>query len=165
MVDRKNPSKLAAKPVCALNQTRQPRVLRQHQKPMYRSSHRSRQPAALALIFSSVIVAASIVGLNACSTKDNPDEIRQRTAEATATMKRDAKAVAEGVKEGMSRDKTLNINKASREDLLTLPGITERQADRIIAERPFDDAHDLVTRRALSQEEYEKIRDRVIASH
>ncbi len=80
-------------------------------------------------------------------------------------MKRDAKAVAEGVKEGMSRDKTLNINKASREDLLTVPGITERQADRIIAERPFDDAHDLVTRRVLSQEEYEKIRDRVIAIH
>jgi DNA uptake protein ComE-like DNA-binding protein len=117
----------------------------------------------LALLFASVL--ASVGGLTGCSTKDNPDEIRQRTADATATMKRNAKAVAEGVKEGMSRDKTLNINKASREDLLTLPGITERQADRIIAERPFDDAHDLVTRRVVSQEEYDKIRNRVIAGH
>ena len=117
------------------------------------------------LILLSNICLVSIAGLTACTTKDNPDEIRQRTAEATATMRRDAKAVAEGVKEGMSRDKTLDINKASREDLLTLPGITERQVDRIIAERPFDDAHDLVTRRVLSQEEYDKIRDRVIAGH
>ena len=117
----------------------------------------------MVVIVASVL--ASILGLTGCSSKDNPDEIRQRTAEATATMKRDAKAVAEGVKEGMNRDKTLNINKASREDLLTLPGISERQADRIIAERPFDNAHDLVTRRILSQDEYDKIRDRVIAGH
>ena len=117
----------------------------------------------LALILASVL--ASVAGLTGCTTKDNPDEIRQRTAEATATMKRDAKAVAEGVKEGMSRDKTLNINKASREDLLTLPGISEHQADRIIADRPFNDAHDLVSRRVLSQEEYDNIRNRVIAGH
>jgi len=125
---------------------------------------RSSRRAVIALIFSGISVA-SIASLTGCTTKDNPDEIRQRTAEATATMKRDAKAVAEGVKEGMSRDKTLNINKASREDLLTLPGISEHQADRIIAERPFNNTRDLVTRRVLSQEEYEKIRDRVIAGH
>jgi DNA uptake protein ComE-like DNA-binding protein len=144
--------------------TRQPPVLRRHQKPMAFLSPRSSKPAVVALIITGT-VTAGVAGLTACSSKDNPDEIRQRTAEATATVRRDAKAVAEGVKEGMSRDKTLNINKASREDLLTLRGITERQADRIIAERPFDDAHDLVTRRVLSQEEYEKIRNRVIAAH
>jgi DNA uptake protein ComE-like DNA-binding protein len=130
---------------------------------MYRSSLCSTRSTVMVVIVASVL--ASILGLTGCSSKDNPDEIRQRTAEATATMKRDAKAVAEGVKEGMNRDKTLNINKASREDLLTLPGISERQADRIIAERPFDNAHDLVTRRILSQDEYDKIRDRVIAGH
>ncbi len=78
-------------------------------------------------------------------------------------MRRDAKAMAEGVKEGMSRDKTININKASREDLLTLPGVTDHEADRIISERPFDNTHDLVTRHVLPESEYEKIRDRVSA--
>jgi DNA uptake protein ComE-like DNA-binding protein len=110
--------------------------------------------ALLMLLFAS---------LSACTTKDNPDEIRRRTAEATETMRRDAKAVAQGVKEGMSSDKTININKASREDLLTLPGINDRYADRIIADRPFAATHDLVTRRVLSPEEYDKIRDRVVA--
>lgn len=109
---------------------------------------------ALALLFA---------GITACSNKDNPDEIRQRTAEATQTMRRDTKAVMEGVKEGMGRDKTVNINKASREDLLSLPGITEHDADRIIADRPFADTHELVTRHAISDTEYDKIRGQVIA--
>jgi DNA uptake protein ComE-like DNA-binding protein len=105
-----------------------------------------------------------LVGFAACTNhRDNPDEIRRRTAEATETMRRDAQAVAEGVKEGMGHQQAININRASREDLLTLPGVTEREADRIIADRPFQNAHDLVTRHAVSEEEYEKIRDRVIA--
>jgi DNA uptake protein ComE-like DNA-binding protein len=113
--------------------------------------------AALALALTTIV---------ACTTKDNPDEIRQRTAEATETMRRDTKAVVEGVKEGMGHDnKAININKASREDLLTLPGITDHEADRIIAGRPYDDAHDLVNRHILPQAEYDKISDRVIAGH
>jgi DNA uptake protein ComE-like DNA-binding protein len=108
----------------------------------------------------------TLAGLTACTTRDNPDEIRQRTAEATETVRRDAKAMAEGVKEGMARDKkTVNINRASREDLLDLPGITEHDADRIIAGRPYDNADDLVRRHVLPREEYEKISDRIMAGH
>jgi DNA uptake protein ComE-like DNA-binding protein len=112
---------------------------------------------------SLAVVALSFAVIIACTTSDNPDQIRQRTAEATATMKRDTKAVVEGVKEGLGSPKTINLNKASREDLLSLPSVTERQADRIIADRPFAEAHDLVKRRVLSEAEYAKIRDRVTA--
>jgi DNA uptake protein ComE-like DNA-binding protein len=109
-------------------------------------------------------LALSFAAVTACTTKDNPDEIRRQTAQATETMRRDTKAVVEGVKDGMGRDKrTVNINKASREDLLSLPGLSDREADRIIANRPFDDAHDLVRRRIVSQAEYDKIQDRIIA--
>jgi len=117
---------------------------------------RSVSVIALALIFASI---------TACTTKDNPDQIRQRTAEATETMRRDAKAIAESVKEGMSSDKAININNATREDLLNLPGMTERDADRIIAERPFKSAHELVARHVISESEYDKISDRIIADH
>jgi DNA uptake protein ComE-like DNA-binding protein len=98
-----------------------------------------------------------------CTSKQNPDEIRRRTADATATMRRDTQAVVDGVKEGMGRQSAVNINKASREDLLALPGITDHEADRIIAARPFADTHDLVRRRVLSEDEYSRIRDRIIA--
>jgi competence protein ComEA len=107
-----------------------------------------------------------VAGITACNNhQDNPDEIRRRTAEATETMRRDTKAVVDGVKEGMHSDQAIDINKASREDLLSLPGVTEREADRMIAERPFENAGDLVKRRVVSQSEYDKIRDRVIAGH
>jgi DNA uptake protein ComE-like DNA-binding protein len=106
-----------------------------------------------------------LTGITACNTRDNPDDIRRRTAEATESVRRDAKAVAEGVKEGMGRQKTVNINKASRDELLNLPGISEHQADRIVAGRPFDNADDLVNRHIISDSEYDKIRDRVIAGH
>ena len=110
-----------------------------------------------------VFLAASFSACN--SSQNNPDEIRQRTAEATETVRRDAKAMAEGVKEGMSSDKAININNASREDLLNLPGMTERDADRIIAERPFKNAHELVARHVISESEYDRISGRIIAGH
>jgi competence protein ComEA len=118
--------------------------------------------------FSFAAVSLAIIALAGCTNNNanNPDQIRQRTAEATETVRQDAKAIAEGVKEGMGSDhKAININKASREELLTLPGITDREADRIIADRPFNDAHDIVTRRIVTQSEYDQIRDRVIAGH
>jgi DNA uptake protein ComE-like DNA-binding protein len=115
-----------------------------------------------------IALACLFAGITACTNNNgnNPDEIRRRTAEATETMRRDTKAVVEGVKDGMGRDsKAVNINKASREDLLNLPGMTEHDADRIIADRPYDNADDLVRRRIIPESEYDKIRDRVIAEH
>jgi DNA uptake protein ComE-like DNA-binding protein len=126
-----------------------------HQKSMHLPQPRLLLILGFALLFT---------GITACTNnRDNSDEIRRRTAEATETMRRDTKAVVEGVKDGMGRDKTVNINKAPREELRSLPGITEEAADRIIAERPFDNTHDLVRRRVLSESEYAKIQDRVIA--
>jgi competence protein ComEA len=114
-----------------------------------------------------LVLSLSLAGITACTNKgDNPDEIRRRTAEATETMRRDTKAVVEGVKEGMARsDKTVDINRASREDLLALPGVTDREAGRIIAGRPYGSADDLVRRHLIPQAEYDKIRDRLVAGH
>jgi DNA uptake protein ComE-like DNA-binding protein len=110
-----------------------------------------------------VAFALPLLAATACTNKENPDEIRRQTAQATETMRRDTKAVVEGVKEGMRSDKTLDINSASRQDLLNLPGITLREADRIIAERPFKNANELVARHIIPESEYEKISDRIIA--
>jgi DNA uptake protein ComE-like DNA-binding protein len=122
------------------------------------------QPFNLRLVWL-IALALPLVGATACSNKDNPDEIRRQTAQATETMRRDTKAVVEGVKEGLRSDKAVDINTASREDLLNLPGLTQREADRIIAERPFKSAHELVARHLISESEYAKISDRIIAGH
>ena len=61
----------------------------------------------------------------------------------------------------------LDINHATRTQLIALAGIGERTADRIIESRtgaPFASSDELVTRRLLSAKEYEAIRYLVTAS-
>jgi DNA uptake protein ComE-like DNA-binding protein len=109
--------------------------------------------------FSAIVFLS--LSLGAACTNQSPDQIRQKTAEETAAIKRDSKAVAQGVKEGLSNKKAVDLNKASKDDLASLPGITPHQADRIIAERPYASPHQLVTRNILSEDVYNQIQDRV----
>lgn len=104
------------------------------------------------------------LGIIVACTNESPDQIRQKTAEETAAVKRDTKAVAEGLKDGMSSKRSVNLNKATKDDLTSLPGVTAQKADRIIAERPYANAHQLVSRRVLSEDEYSQIQDRVVVS-
>jgi competence protein ComEA len=110
----------------------------------------------LALLSSILAMCA------ACAPNQSPDQLREKTAEATSSLKRDTKAVAEGVKEGLSNKRSVDLNKASKDDLASLPGISSQKADRIIAERPYASAHQLVTRHVLSEAEYSQIQDRVV---
>jgi competence protein ComEA len=108
-----------------------------------------------------ILLLAVLAG---CTQKqESPQELKERTAQATADLKRDTKAVAEGIREGWSRDKPLDLNSATKDQLLSLPGVTEAEAGRIIAARPYDDPGDLVTRRVMSKTEYDKISDRIVA--
>ena len=112
------------------------------------------------------VLAASILGLSClvflgCNQKQSPDQLKEKTAQATAEMKRDAKAVAAGIKEGWSRDKPLDINTASKEDMESLPGMRADWAEAITVARPYDDPSDLVKRRIIPKAEYDKISDRI----
>ena len=111
----------------------------------------------------SLVMIALLVGLIACSSNQSSEDLKEKTAQTTAEIKQGAKAVAEGVREGWSRDKPLDLNVATKDQLLKLPGITPAQADRIVAGRPYDEPKDLVTRRILPKAEYDKISDRLTA--
>src|SRR5947209_4608874 len=80
-----------------------------------------------------------LAGLTACKEHQNPKDLQEKTAQATAEMKRDARAVAQGIREGWSRDKPLNLNTATKNQLLSLPGMTDAEADRVIAGRPYNE--------------------------
>ena len=112
----------------------------------------------LSISFLSVVLLASM----ACSNqKQSPEELKEKTAEATKELKQNAKAVVEGVREGWSKDKPLNLNTASKEQLTSLPGMTSDQAEAIIVSRPYYSPNDLLKRKVLSREEYDKIADLV----
>jgi DNA uptake protein ComE-like DNA-binding protein len=90
--------------------------------------------------------------------------VREKTAEATAELKENAKAVAQGLKEGLTRpspDKPLDLNTASKSDLMGLPGMDDSSADRVIAGRPYSSEHQLLERKIVSREEYNKIADSI----
>ena len=56
-------------------------------------------------------------------SKQSSRDLKEQTAQATADVKRDAKAVAAGISEGWSRDKQLDLNTATKDQLLSLPGV------------------------------------------
>ena len=107
-----------------------------------------------------VLLLATLAG---CTQQQRSQDLKEQTAQATADMKRDAKPVAAGISEGWSRDKQLDLNTATKDQLQTLPGVTAAEADRVIAGRPYSEAGDVVTRRIMRKTEYDKIADRVTA--
>jgi competence protein ComEA len=57
----------------------------------------------------------------------------------------------------------IDINSASRDDLMTLDGIGEVRAEAIIRARPFRAKTELVERRLIPESLYDKIADKVMA--
>lgn len=120
----------------------------------------------------TILLALAVSGVpllytacTACYTKpQNPEQVREKTAEATAQLKDNAKALAEGVRDGLTRpsaDKPLDLNSASKSKLLSLPGLDDATADRIIARRPYSSEHELLERHIISRDEYNKIADSI----
>jgi DNA uptake protein ComE-like DNA-binding protein len=119
-----------------------------------------------------ILLLAVLVGCT--QQQQNPQELKKQAAETTAEarekaqaatveVKSDAKAVAEGIKEGWNRTSPLDLNSATRQQLASLSGVTGGEADRVIAGRPYNDPSDLVTRHIIPKAEYDKIADQVTA--
>ena len=60
----------------------------------------------------------------------------------------------------------INLNTATKEELLTLDGIGESYADRIIAYRenngPFQSPEEIMQVKGIGEKTYQKIKDRII---
>ena len=112
-----------------------------------------------------VLSGVLLAGLGCFSNqKETPEQIRQKTADATSELKQDSKAVAEGIRDGLRHDKLVDLNHASKAQIMALPGMTSGVADRVIAERPYRDPEQLVSRHILSREQYDQVKDRVTVS-
>ena len=114
---------------------------------------------------AALAVSLLLLLMGCTSQKSSPDELREKTAQATSDIRRDATAVADGVKEGWNRNQPLDVNKASKDQLRSLPGMSTEGAERIIDGRPYSSASELVSRRIISHQEYDKIKDQVTAKN
>ena len=113
----------------------------------------------------ALLCTCALLALTACTPeRRSPDAIREDTAKATSEVVKDAKAIGKGVADGLKEGGgTVNVNTASADDLEKLPGIDVDSARRIINQRPYDDAHDMVKKHAISKSEYDQIAGKVTA--
>lgn len=138
--------------------------------------HRSVAPLGGSMVVRFAVLAAAfalglaVVGCSGDSA-EREKQIHDSAAKAAEAAKppleeagRDIKAAVEGAKEGWeSGEKKIDLNSASEEDLTSLPGVGKREAKRIISGRPYRDAHDLVSKKVMSESAYEKIKGAVTA--
>jgi DNA uptake protein ComE-like DNA-binding protein len=94
--------------------------------------------------------------------KERSQELGEKLDAAGQRLSEQARAVAQGVKEGLHRDNyPLNLNSAPESDLDHLPGLTREDARRIVTGRPYANTSDLVKKHILTEQQYRGVKDLV----
>lgn len=112
-------------------------------------------------IAGSLVALSLAFGLvSAVRADDNPPAAT--TAPATsATPTTTAKSTS--THHHSSSTHKVDINSASKEDLMKLSGVTDETADKIIASRPYKSTSELVSKNVVSKNEFSKIKNHVMA--
>jgi DNA uptake protein ComE-like DNA-binding protein len=131
------------------------------------------------------VLMAGLLTFAGCTSHPSDQQVQQQAAQTTQQVKQGAQqaaadtrvaaanaedkinAVAAGVKQGLQSGPSapvVDLNSASSDQLVSLPGITPSKANKIIAGRPYSTPSDLVTRNLLTQDQFDRISGRVKAS-
>jgi competence protein ComEA len=103
------------------------------------------------VLFVASFLVAPTVNLVAAQTAPPPAAGATKPAEPTIAQKIAASK------------ELLDINTATVAQLKALPGMGDAYVQRIVAARPYTAKNQLTTRGIIPQEEYEKIKDQIIA--
>jgi DNA uptake protein ComE-like DNA-binding protein len=106
-------------------------------------------------MFLLTVVLAATMSL--AQTKKSADQ-----KAATKTEKSDKKASG-ALDAGETAAGKIDVNSASQDELEKLNGIGPVTAKKIIDGRPYKTKRDLLTKKVVSQGEYDKIKDSIIA--
>jgi len=111
-------------------------------------------------LLSLVLAAAMLLGTQLCIAVDSSaDAAPQAASEAKVAPK----VVHSHKRKASARIKLVDINSASRNQMKTLPGIGNAEADKIIAGRPYGTKAHLVTQNVIPLAVYQGLRNRIVA--
>ena len=96
----------------------------------------------LAFTIAVPVLAADLPGTTAHPAPAKPAPVTQTTAPNAAKV---------------------DINTATAADLKALPGVTDGDVAKIVQGRPYKDPSELTAKKILSDAEYAKIKDRLVA--
>ena len=108
-------------------------------------------------ILSALIAAALLLPASLSRAAENKPAAAAETSAGGApkTAEKDAKAAA--------KIKPVDINSAGKKELMKLKGISDADADKIIAGRPYLTKAHLVTRNVIPSGTYEQIKAQIVA--
>lgn len=112
------------------------------------------------IIKTSCIALSLLMSASLCSAADN-----QASASKSATSKTET-SVQSGTAakpKAATKVKLVDINSAKKVELKTLPGVSDAEADKIIAGRPYGSKAHLLTHKIVSAEIYDGLKSLVIA--
>ncbi len=84
----------------------------------------------------------------------------QLWAQGTQPASKEKPAAAQA---GSAKAKPLDINTATKEELMKLPGIGEAYSTKIIEGRPYKSKDELVRKKIIPQATYDKIKNEIVA--
>ena len=113
------------------------------------------------IIPSALVAVALVLGAGLSQANESkPATAAESKAISGANAKEKS---ARPAKKAAAKVKLVDINSASKAELKKLPGISDTEADKIIAGRPYLTKAHLATHNILSGGEYEKLKELVIA--
>jgi len=117
---------------------------------------------SLALVLPVVALAdTGTSGTSAPAKSDNSAAMKQEGATAAAPATTTSKSTTHKTHAAMHSKPKMDLNTATKEELMTLPGVTEDTADKIIAARPFKSKGQLESEKILTKPEYNKVASKV----
>ncbi|MEI8325277.1 MAG: hypothetical protein WCH44_07915 [Betaproteobacteria bacterium] len=115
------------------------------------------------IISIAIITAALLLAGSPSHAADSKADTPQAPASGAKSSAKAARSEIAAKRKEAAKVKQMNINAATREELKTLPGIGDVEADKIIAGRPYGSKAWLVSKKILSAEQTTLIKDLVFA--
>jgi competence protein ComEA len=115
-------------------------------------------------LFSIVLSSAALLlNVNLSLAADTPAAAPQAAASNAKVSTKTTKSTVAAKPKAAAKVKLVDINSASSAELKKLPDITEADAAKIIAGRPYGSKAWLVSKKVLTEEKYAVIRQLIIA--